>query len=147
MTYADVPATAPGPFQFSLLEILSWTTATAVFLASLECYAFYCHMTIPLPSLYELALIEWSVAVALAVMWRVLDRRGLPQGCLGAVVVAVALLALMAVNEGHGVMELAFFFSACVAWLIASLFVIRWAGYRLEWQRRFGRRQFHAPSG
>ena len=33
------------------------------------------------------------------------------------------------------------------AWLIASFLVIRWAGYCLEGQWRFTRRQSHAPTG
>jgi hypothetical protein len=54
MVYADVPATPGGPLQFSLFEILNWTTATAVFIALVKCFALY-HHPITLSSIGDLS--------------------------------------------------------------------------------------------
>jgi hypothetical protein len=159
MIHVDVPATTTGPFQFSLLEILSWMTATAVFLALLKMTAQFSLLEVlsmPLTSIDELALLATSVVLALPAMWLVFGRRWLQQRCLGCMgAVAVASVAFAAIRTaanpivpvGTITLVKAFLFSVLTAWLIACFLVIRWAGYRLEWRWRFSRRQSHAPTG
>lgn len=141
MIYADVPATTSRPFQFSLLETLSWMTATAVFLASLKCYAMYYERYSH--SSFDVLIIACSVVPALTAIWLVFGRRWLSDvvqclGCMMAVVMAssfagVAVIGTAAVGVRIA-SEIAFLFSVYAVWLIASFLVIRWAGYGLEWR-------------
>lgn len=157
MLYAGVPATTPGPFQFSLLELFSWTTATAVFFASLKYFGFYHHSIGPFGpfAIGELAVsVVCFVVLALTAMWLVFGRQWSVERCFGCSMVVVVAAVAFSVTVGapanpNLIIELlvALTFSVYTAWLIASLSVIRWAGYRLEWQWRFRRRQSEAPTG
>ncbi len=150
MTYAGAKGTTSVPFQFSLLEMLSWMTATAVFFATFKCW--------PVPyNLARLALwvnvfmLAFIALLILSGMWLVFSKWRLAlRIAWGVAIITVVTAPFAVITEGlmsSGVGEIVaalvvvFVLSAFVLWLIASFLVIRWAGYRLEWQWRFGRRR------
>lgn len=140
MSCSGVPAMTRPPFQFSLLEVFSWMTATAVFLTLLQSYAPYRDL-FPKPGFNSLG-IGCLALLALPILWLVFGRRWFPLRCLacGTSLAATTFGIIAAYRIYVEVTGIALQLSIYTAWLIASFLVIRWAGYRLEWQWRFGRR-------
>jgi hypothetical protein len=88
------------------------------------------------------ASLTLSTLIAFSSIWVAFDRRRLALRC----VLCAMLVGLASAIQASAVLWLflpwfAFAFSVYTAWLIASFLDIRWAGYRLEWRWRFGRRQ------
>jgi hypothetical protein len=125
----------PPRLQFSLRYLFAWLTAAAIALASLG-YTFH---------LGSLALRAWdlrvmvvlavvNVAVLLAALsalltaWPRLLRWLIG---LGASVVAIALLFSSPRDPGPGLLC-----GGVTVWVLASLAVVRVAGYRLAWRKR-----------
>jgi CDP-diglyceride synthetase len=145
---ADARVEPPGRFQFSLSDIFNWTTATAVLLAFFKCMP---HKTVEI-----VRSSDWDIAclfntlctmLALASIWLVFAKRWLALRCVGCVI--VVSLAAVAVGQVFGtpprrslripLLYWLFVFTAQAGWLIASLLVIRLAGFRLVWQWRFAK--------
>ena len=140
--YSD-PRQACGPFQFSIRDMLIWTTAVAVILSAWKClpantfyFLFYfLNRSIPGALLIFLGFTLVSVVsifLALGRRWIVARIVLLP--------VAV-LLAGMSVSDttgsGYSLGYYAFLFALVAMWIVGSLLVLRFAGYRLAWRSRF----------
>ncbi len=147
MVQAGVEGTASAPFQFSLRDMFHWTTATAVFIASVKCSGFRRYLTRMPP--IALLIFAGIALLGLLGMWLVFRKWRLARRFLGglAVIIVATVPFAMATEGATNLPEvviipvIAFVLSAYAAWLIASFLVIRWAGYRLEWQWRFGSRR------
>jgi hypothetical protein len=141
LTRSGQRSTVRPRFQFFIREILAWTTALAVVLSAGKCLFLLRWYPILMrnTAVYFVWLGTDAILVA-AFMWAALgQRRTILRVILPpvAVVVAGALFAgffheqLLRTTIGLGFMAF---------WIVASLLVVRWAGYRLTWQWRFSRR-------
>jgi hypothetical protein len=143
---------APSPrFQFSVRDVLAWTTALAVVLIAGKCrltqhsYLIdYYGMRHYLVTLGALALI------AVAFIWVALGELPMVARSLFGLTAIFGGAALLRATFNYQVIsvfhcdEPSWFFPMLLGfialWLLASLLVVRWAGYRLNWQWRFSRR-------
>ncbi len=121
------------PFQFSIRHMLGWTTALAVTLALLRCLGTY-------GLLQSYSLDVWPIhvgyaTIALVAFWVTLGtghwRLRLMTTCL-VVVAAMATLTMPNLSRRTGLFALYVLFQ--MPWLLASLLVVRMAGYRLVWR-------------
>ena len=127
--------------QFSLGYLMSWVTAVAVALGSMSYVLEYRYI---LPSFRDqwaplAALSLGDAAIALGALWMVLGAR---TPALRTIVLCLAALATLAVwylaiglgEDWIGVSILL----VQILWLLASLAVVRVAGYRLVWRAAGG---------
>ena len=141
---AGADASGPSRFQFSLREMLSWTTMLAVVLGALR-YSVDQHL---FPSYLgdwrQLAVLSLANAIpALAALWAML---GIGRPLLRAVALALATAA--AIFAGGTLAEVVSFraYAALgilqVVWVLGSLWVFRVVGYRVVREARadFGER-------
>ncbi len=135
-----VPAAAQRvldtPIQFSLLEIFSWLTACGIILGIVKCVPDQLMFTY-VPRVQHACF----TFLALVLIWLLLEGRGLfLRSCLCALVVGLTSIVVAWAVDWELLWGYLFVFCVYSVWLIPSLLVIRWAGYRLEWQWRFGRK-------
>ena len=137
---ADDRTERSGPFQFSLADILNWTTATAVLLAFFKCLPKTAVELVP-PEDWDIFCVVNAACglLALASIWLVFGRRWLALRCL-----ACPIVVFLDANVLHQVLTAShtleyFLFAAHAGWLIASLLAIRLAGFRLAWRWRFAK--------
>jgi hypothetical protein len=142
-TGLELTSTAPSPsagprFQFYLRDIFAWTTALAAVLGA----ARFLHLRGWSPTFTRtnwLVAYATSSAYALALYWAVLGQRRIIARILVVPAVAVAEWAfLVTILHLYGESLWAAFGEYAVfgVLLVASLSVVRWAGYRLSWQWR-----------
>ena len=142
--HTATPTESHSLFQFSLLEIFSWITATAISLRIFKSVPVEV-LIIASPWLYfglssAIYVCVFLTLISLACVWVVFGRRWLVLRILAGVVLPVSFAATFAGMTRFVFLQVyMYFFSSYVLWLIASFLVIRWAGYRLEWRWRFGR--------
>lgn len=130
---------APRPFQFSILQIMTWTAAVAVIMSALRCSS--AESLRRLYSMQEILLLAASLgSVGLASMWLVFGSR-LPVLRVLAMLAAVgAPTVIFGVLIAHREWSyFGFIFGSEAVWIILSLLVIGWAGYRLTWHWRLRR--------
>jgi hypothetical protein len=143
----------PGALQFSLLDVFSWITIVAGLLAVMRCLS---RKTIEqyLGNRDDIIDLLSVTVLFLCSIWLVRGGRWLVVRALTYITVA-GLCSIPLCFRGHGDLEfwgLGYFEDSpmtwptgwlvgavivmCVFsfWLIASLLIIRWAGYRLEWR-------------
>ena len=137
------------PLQFSIADMLLWTTALAVVLGLLRWLALDWDWLLGLAIDWGVWGILFPVAVvALAAMFFALGRgRTLLRAVLLplSIVAGVGMLAVPALLRGQPYGHLDLWNDAELvvfpaAWLVGSLWLLRLAGYRLAWQWRFRRR-------
>jgi hypothetical protein len=130
------PRPAPRPFQFYLRDMFVWTTALAVFLSAWKCFPAH-------DSGAPRWLMLGFVVTALTLVSGTTMFSGLGRGWIVARIFSLPLAigigtALIVWNEpgnGAGVAwYLAMLLGFMALWLVASLLVLRLAGYRLAWR-------------
>ena len=135
--YPD-PRQASGPFQFSIRDMLTWTTAVAVILGawkSLPQYTFYfLEQSIPADLFFLGSTLVSSASILLALgrRWTVARIVLLPV----AVLLAGMLLSGTS-RSGYSLGYYIFLFALMTVWLVPSLLALRYASYRLAWRPRF----------
>ena len=123
--------------QFFIRDILLWTTALAVVLSAARFLGSKEWHVIDFTDVGLVAALASLPLVAAACLWAALGRERL-----------IARLALLPLAIGAGAVLLrdeleqpwwarAIYLGIMAAWLVPSLLVVRWAGYRLHWQWRF----------
>jgi len=124
-------------FQFSLRQSLGWMTAVAVLLTAMR------WMPEDFPTSF-LRPSGWAIPggcslVAVASVWLTLGRGWLPIRLLLLPIAVVAATTILKFGIGFLDVWVYAVLMACeAAWLVASLLVVRIAGYRLVWRWRFG---------
>jgi hypothetical protein len=126
-------ARIPGKWQYSLRSLLAWTTALAVLLGALVSFWHYLSGRFPRLGEYGMVLLAYNTPITLAAAWTALGR-GWP---------AVRIIALALIVTGITLSPWPFrfelwtgyqYFGAPALWTIASLWLVRLAGYRLVWR-------------
>jgi len=128
---------ASGPFQFYIRDILLWTTATAIVLSGWRCLPKnaldFLQNAVPVVDFVGLGLIgAVSMFFALGRGWIVARILLLP-----IAVVLTAKFFNASIPNAAPTWYFALLFSLMIFWLAGSLLVLRFAGYRLAWRRRF----------
>ena len=128
---------ASGPFQFYIRDILLWTTATAVVLSGWRCLPRHAldflHDAVPVVAFAGFILIgAVSMFFALGRGWIVARILLLP-----IAVVLTAKFLNASIPGAAPTWYFALLVSLMIFWLAGSLLVLRFAGYRLAWRRRF----------
>jgi hypothetical protein len=124
---------ASGPFQYSIRDMLAWTTAVAVVLGAWRCLpaaAFdFLRQSIPAVAFISCPLVAVaSMFFALGERWVAIRLVLLP-----ATVILGAKL-MCEVIPGPSWSYFAFLLGSVAFWLVGSLLVLRLAGYRLRWR-------------
>jgi len=132
---------AVGPTQFTIRDLLIWTTALAVVLSVLRCLPanWYLALSRPLPG--AIVVFGCLTLVPLVALYCALGGRWLPVR-LAAVPLAVYLGGYLLAAARIGPSSTGYFamlLGLMAAWLLVSLWVVRLAGYRLAWRRRLQR--------
>lgn len=131
---SSLPPTS-RPFQFSIRDMLLWTTALAVVLSLLRCLPTDWY---PSRHMSGIAIILGSFAlVAVAALHCSLGRRWPLARIVGVpLAVAVGAYLLVATHIGYPAFwYFAMLLGLMAAWLVGSLFLVRLAGYCLSWRR------------
>ena len=123
-------AVAPHPFQFYIRDMLVWTTALAVFLSVWKCLPHWSAYTGALTAIFAsfTCVAVASMFFSLGGGWIVARILSLPL----AIGVGAALLA--ATDAGGSMWLNGFLLGFMAIWFVASLLIIRIAGYRLAWR-------------
>ena len=134
-------AVASHPFQFYIRDILVWTTALAVFLSVWKCLPpdaiEFRHRSIPGAVLTSLTLVAGvSIFSSLGRGWIVARIFSLPLG----IGVTAALIA-WTIPGASSTWYIAMMLGVMALWLVASLLVVRFAGYRLAWRPELAHRR------
>ena len=89
----------------------------------------------------EVVAVALMTSIAVTSLWLVLGRRWLAlRMAVWLILIGSSSLSLaIGAESSNGKSWAPFVIFTYAAWLIASFLVIRWAGYRLEWQWRFGK--------
>jgi hypothetical protein len=132
------------PFQFTILQIMTWTATVAVIMSALH---YFPKDTIRIyPGVLQLLGTVASLGnVALMSMWLVFGKKWLLLRVL-AIPVAIgcgAWILVLGFNREWFHYGMLFFYESI--WTILSLLVIRWAGYQMTWHWRL--RRFTQPAG
>ena len=127
--------------QFFIRDVLAWTTALAVVLSAARFLILQGWYFNRYPKAVEFFAVFGSFAfIAVASLWAALGQRwlivrlALPLAAVGA---GAALLAAPSMGLSW---EFTMILSPMAAWMVGSLLVVRWAGYRLSWHWRFSRK-------
>jgi hypothetical protein len=132
---------APARLQFTIRDILAWTTGLAVTLSVLH----YLPTTwIPRrPPPRELIFMFGGLLPnAIAALYCALgDRRLFVRLATMVLAPVVGVCVPVALDHDFNIGGLVLFYEAMAFWLIASLLLVRWAGYRLVWQWPYGRKR------
>jgi hypothetical protein len=149
------PKAARGPSQFTIRDMLMWTTALAIILGALH---YLPKLSFIYPSAPETVATFGSFAlVAAAALHCSLGGRWLLARILGtpfAIGVGAYLLAI-SIRTSFSMWYFALLLGLMAAWLLGSLLLVRLAGYRLTWRWWFTSettprrppRPGHAPCG
>jgi hypothetical protein len=140
----DLP-TASSRFQFTIRDMLSWMTALAVILGALH------YMPEGLFPTYSIAdaIVVFGSFVLVAVTSIILAL------CNGWLLARLLLLPLTIGSgaawlashpSGRPVWYLSLLLGLMSVWIAASLLVVRYAGYRLIWWWRFGRKNLESKA-
>jgi hypothetical protein len=139
------PADSTGisrPFQFSIRDMLAWTTALAVLLSTLRCLPInWEHCSLPSTVVIGLSLTlvgGASMFCTLGGGWRLARLLPVPSA------VGVGAYVLAATLQNFSAWYFALLLGLMSAWLVASLLCLRYAGYRLVWRWRFAPRNMVA---
>jgi len=132
-------AASSRPFQFSLRYLFGWLTAAAIVLAGLGYTFSLTHLALEARTLREMAtLATVNVGVLLVALYATLGTRRRLLRWLVALV-AIALAAAAAMPPRRLVLDVpggVILVGCTAAWIVASLAVVRAAGYRLAWRKR-----------
>ena len=138
---SSAPPSSPRPFQFSIWDMLAWTTALAVVFSLLRCLPTGWFSS-RLPSLSEGSVIFGSFfPVMAATLYCSFGKRWLVARILTVpLAIAVGTYWLAAASP---TIRPRWFFAISLGfmagWLVGSFALVRLAGYRLTWQWRFSR--------
>ncbi len=132
---------ASGPFQFYIRDMLLWTTATAIVLSGWRCLPKsaldFLQNAVPVVAFVGLGLIgAVSMFFALGRRWIVARILLLP-----IAVVLTAKFLNASIPGAAPSWYFALLFSLMVFWIVGSLLVLRFVGYRLAWRRRLEQSQ------
>lgn len=146
LRFSDV-VKAPGPSQFYIRDMLAWMTALAVLMSAWRC----------LPSdaiQFRGRGMPAGVPVGLAIVAGATMFSMLGRGWVVVRIVSLPLaIGIAAVWLAWSVGELgrigfnAILLGVMALWLIASLLVLRLAGYRLAWRPELALRELAVPQG
>jgi hypothetical protein len=137
-----LPPWKPEPFQFTILQIMTWTATVAVIMSAMHYFPEDTIRIFP-GALQLLGTVASLGNVALMSMWLVFGKNWLPLRILAT---------LAAIGTGTWILVLGFskdwlHFGTILCleavWVILFLVVIRWAGYRMTWHWRL--RRFKEP--
>jgi hypothetical protein len=147
LVLSSAPRTTSRPFQFSVRDMLMWTTALAVILSLLRCLGRTWLTSMRVWNNGESVAVFGSLALVTdAALYCSLGGRWLLARIL-LVPLAIGLAAYwlkVAVHSMFSARHLALLFGAMAAWLLGSLCLARLAGYRLAWRWPFSRNDLHA---
>jgi len=134
-TGVEGQARRKSPFQFPLRRMFAWMTSTAVVLAVFRCMVDYAPPR-DLPNWSSLLVASVAdAALALTAAWAVL---GTWHPALGMLTLGATTAAVIGVNyhwaELTPLFDCSVFVLLQVLWSLASLAVVRVAGYRLVWR-------------
>ncbi len=138
LTHVAQQSTVRPRFQFFIRDILAWTTALAVVMSAEQFLALHKWCPgFPSPVGESFAVFGTLSLVVMASLWASLGRTwSIVRIALPPAAVAAGAAILVANSWFRVTMAL----SQVAAWTVASLLVVRWAGYRLSWHWRFSRR-------
>ena len=136
MVKASDLAESSHPFQFYIRDILIWTTALAVFLSAWQCLSSLNTGFQGLSAGYMAVVPVDLTIVAVASMFLALGRGWIAARTLSLPLAIGAGAALIAwtISEPDSVWFIAMALGFMAFWLVASLLVLRFAGYRLAWR-------------
>jgi hypothetical protein len=143
MKLAPLEPWTPKPFQFSIWQIMTWTATLAVIMSALHYFPENANWLFP--GIGALLVIAGGLGnVGLMSMWLVIGNKW---------IALRVLMMLAAIGSGTwlfvstfdtlGWMHFGALLGCQAAWTIASLLVIRWAGYQLTWHWRL--RRYNEP--
>jgi hypothetical protein len=143
---SSVQRSALRPFQFYIRDMLMLTTAFAVILSALRCLPTDWFQPRLMPGFMvvfgSLAFVAASsLLCSLGRRWPLVRILGVPL----AIIVGAYLMVAAHIGNSS-VWYFAMLLGLMAAWLVASLFLVRLAGYRLAWRWRFSRNDFDAKS-
>jgi len=131
------PTGVEGPyssFQFSVLDLMGWTTAIAILLSV---WGYSLRDTVgQYFSIISFVILHGSITcLALTIIWLVFGKRRLVMRVLASVLVFLMETTEFTCLFGTAhVGRIVAYFAIFTFWLIVSLLVIRLAGYRLQWR-------------
>jgi len=126
-------------FQFSVRRLLSWTTALGVLLATLRCISkdFWFFPSADGP-MQILILIVINFPITLVCLWAGLGtRRPVVRYTALVLLVAAGVLATMLIIRVDSFAPAALWCALPALWMLGSTWLIRFAGYRVVWRRRW----------
>jgi hypothetical protein len=134
LAWISEAGTPSGPFQFYIRDMLLLTTAVAVVLSIWRCVpkAAFAFLTRAIPAVTLagfLVVVGASMFSALGRGWIVARVLLLP-----IAVVSTAVLLNKTIPAAAPVEDFVVLISLMMFWLVASLLVLRFAGYRLTWR-------------
>jgi hypothetical protein len=142
--HKDLP-TASRRFQFTIRDMLSWMTGLAVILGALH----YMPETLYSSLSTEDAIILLGSYLLVGVASIVLSLcNGWLLARLILLLSTIGLLAacLASLYGGSPVWDFGLLLCVMSVWIAASLLVVRYAGYRLIWRWRFGRKNLESKA-
>ncbi|MCC6124961.1 MAG: hypothetical protein IT426_08365 [Pirellulales bacterium] len=142
MATTPLESRSPKPFQFTIMQIMTWTATVAVILSALHYlpsdYARFFASSRQIR--FTLAIVVNQGSVAITSIWLVFGTKWRVLRILG-VLVAIGTGTWLLYDYYDWRFGMLLSFEA--AWTILSLLVVRWAGYRLTWDWRL--RRFKEP--
>jgi hypothetical protein len=144
--FSGLELTRSGPLaagrprsQFFIRDILLWTTALAIVLSAARFLVSRDWCVIDFANVRVGAACAGLSLIAAACLWAALGQRRLMARLVLLPAAVGAVAALLNAIDGQPWRVYAMFLGLMAASLVASLLVVRWAGYRVRWQWRFSR--------
>jgi hypothetical protein len=137
LTHVAAPEAPRSPLQVSILEILSWTTAAAVMLGVWQSVPEAAMQIFP-SGWDDMLLLSFAFTILAATsLWLVFGETPLiARGLAFAVLLGPLSFFVCQLAGAPQIGRVVFILSVYSAWVIASLVVVRLAGYRVGWRRR-----------
>lgn len=133
------PSLAARRYQFSIFDMLVWTTTTAVFLGLIRLVGFPRNLYI---EILFIILVGGAALVTgvFAAMWTMLTLRPVTAARIAIALCIAALLAVVPVYltgiAGQDTAEVFVLYLTTAVCLLGACYVMRCYGYRLVWRRR-----------